>query len=85
VQVRGKKVQLTTKEFKLLELLTRYPGRVFSRMQLVERAFGFDYEGMERTVDVHIKNLRRKIENDPTNPQYIQTVFGVGYKFTEGL
>ncbi len=76
-------VHLTPREFKLLGTLARQPGRTFSRMQLLERAFGFDYDGLERTIDVHIKNLRKKIEPDPTNPTYVQTVYGVGYKFIE--
>jgi DNA-binding response OmpR family regulator len=57
------------------------PGRVFSREELLERAFGFDYQGFERTVDVHVMNLRKKIELDANRPSYIQTVYGIGYKF----
>ncbi|MBZ0306177.1 MAG: response regulator transcription factor, partial [Anaerolineae bacterium] len=76
-------VHLTPREFKLLGTLARQPGRTFSRMQLLARALGFDYDGLERTIDVHIKNLRKKIEPDPTNPTYVQTVYGVGYKFIE--
>ncbi len=79
----GVPLHLTPKEFKLLEALVREPGRAFSRLDLLERVFGLDYEGLERTVDVHIMNLRKKIEPDPTRPTYIQTVYGVGYKFAE--
>jgi len=82
-RLAGALIALTYKEFKLLEVLMRHPGRAFTRAQLVERAFGFDYEGLERTVDVHIKNLRKKVEKNPAQPFYIQTVYGVGYKFVE--
>lgn len=74
-------VVLTPKEFRLLETLMREPGRVFSRVELLEKAFGLDYDGLERTIDVHIRNLRQKIEPNPNQPQYIQTVFGIGYRF----
>ena len=76
-------LHLTPKEFKLLETLVKQPGRAFSRLELLERVFGFDYEGLERTIDVHIMNLRKKIERDPAQPIYILTVYGVGYKFAE--
>jgi DNA-binding response OmpR family regulator len=61
------------------------PGRAYSRMELLERTQGFAYDGYERTVDVHIKNLRKKIEEDPGDPRYILTVFGVGYRFNANL
>jgi DNA-binding response OmpR family regulator len=83
VQVSGQPVRLTPKEYKLLEILMRKPNRAFTRLELLEGAFGFDYEGLERTVDVHLMNLRRKIEPDPAQPVYILTVYGVGYKFGE--
>lgn len=83
VRVRGEPVHLTPTEFKLLETLAREPGRAFSRLELLDRVFGFDYEGLERTVDVHMMNLRKKIDPDPSRPTYIQTVYGVGYKFIE--
>jgi len=83
VAVRGEPVHLTPKEFKLLETLIKESGRAFTRLGLLDRVFGFDYEGLERTVDVHVMNLRRKIEPDPRRPTYIQTVYGVGYKFAE--
>jgi len=83
VRLRGAPLRLTPKEFKLLETLVREPGRAFSRLELLERVFGYDYEGFERTVDVHIMNLRKKIERDPAQPAYILTVYGVGYKFAE--
>jgi DNA-binding response OmpR family regulator len=73
-------VHLTPREFALLRVLAREPGRPFSRFDLLERAFGYDYDGLERTVDVHIGNLRRKIEPDPSRPRYVLTVQGVGYK-----
>ena len=77
-------LRLTPIEFRLLALLMKEPGRVLTRSQLVERAFGHDYEGLERTMDVHILKLRRKIEADPTRPQYIKTVYGIGYTFAAG-
>jgi len=82
-RLRGEPLRLTPKEFKLLETLIKQPGRAWSRLDLLEQVFGFDYEGLERTVDVHVMNLRRKIEHDPARPEYIQTVYGVGYKFAE--
>jgi DNA-binding response OmpR family regulator len=77
----GELLRLTPKEFKLLETLAREPGRAFSRGELVDRVFGLGYEGFERTVDVHLMNLRKKIEADPNHPRYLLTVYGVGYKF----
>jgi DNA-binding response OmpR family regulator len=82
-RLRGELLRLTPKEFKLLETLIKQPGRAWSRLDLLEQVFGFDYEGLERTVDVHVMNLRRKIEYDPAQPEYIQTIYGVGYKFAE--
>ena len=82
-RMRGEPLRLTPKEFKLLEMLVKQPGRAWSRLELLEQVFGFDYEGFERTVDVHVMNLRKKIERDPARPEYIQTVYGVGYKFAE--
>ena len=79
----GKFINLTEIEFKLLGVLIKEPGRVFSRAQLIEKAFGYDYEGFDRTIDVHILNLRRKLETDPSHPRYIKTVYGAGYKFSE--
>jgi DNA-binding response OmpR family regulator len=80
-RLKGTSVHLTPKEFTLLETMISQPGRVFSREELLERAFGFDYQGFERTVDVHVMNLRKKIEPDAERPSYIQTVYGIGYKF----
>lgn len=74
-------VELTPTEFKILELMATNKGKVFSRMQIAEQTQGYTFEGYERTVDAHIKNLRRKIETNPKAPQYIQTVYGIGYKF----
>ncbi|MCL6431954.1 MAG: response regulator transcription factor [Anaerolineae bacterium] len=83
VRVRGMPVHLTPREFRLLATLAGQPGRAFTRQQLLDEAFGFDYEGLERTVDVHIMNLRRKVEEDAARPARILTVQGVGYKFAE--
>jgi len=83
-RIDGSSVHLTPKEFTLLEIMIKQPGRVFSRLELLELAFGYDYQGFERTVDVHMMNLRKKIESDPANPRYVQTVYGVGYKFDNG-
>jgi two-component system alkaline phosphatase synthesis response regulator PhoP len=77
-------LNLTTVEFKLLGILAKEPGRVFSRASLIEEALGYDFEGFDRTIDVHILNLRRKLETDPSHPIYIKTVYGVGYKFVGG-
>jgi two-component system alkaline phosphatase synthesis response regulator PhoP len=79
----GKPLNLTTVEFKLLAALIKEPGRVFSRAQLIESALGHDFEGFDRTIDVHILNLRRKLEPDPSHPIYIKTVYGAGYKLSE--
>ena len=81
VKVGEKDVHLTPTEFRILATLVREPGRVFSRNQLVDRALGYDFEGMDRTVDVHVLNLRRKIEVDANRPRYVMTVYGMGYKF----
>ena len=81
VTVGEQEWELTPMEFGLLNTLLSNPGRAFSRMELLERTQGFAYDGYERTVDVHIKNLRKKIEADPGDPQFIITVFGVGYRF----
>lgn len=83
VLVQGQSVDLTPTEFDLLVAMARHPGRVLSRAQLLDATLGEVYEGYERTIDVHIKNLRRKIEPDPRAPRYIQTVYGVGYRFQE--
>lgn len=77
----GDILQLTPVEFKLLGVMAKEPGRVFSRGQLIEKVFGYDFDGFDRTIDVHILNLRRKLENNPAKPKYIKTVYGAGYKF----
>ena len=79
--MRGAGIDLTPTEFNLLAALMAQPGRVFTRLQLLEAAQGTAYEGYERTVDAHIKNLRAKLETDPKEPRLIETVFGVGYRF----
>ncbi|MEM8925748.1 MAG: response regulator transcription factor [Actinomycetota bacterium] len=83
VAVRGAPVEITPKEFAILAAMAAAPGRAFSRRMLLEEAFGFDYDGLERTIDVHVGNLRKKIELDPSNPEYLLTVYGVGYKMAE--
>jgi len=80
----GEYIELTPTEFSLLVTLAGQPGRSFSRLQLLEASQGVAYEGYERTIDAHIKNLRAKIEPDTKKPKYIETVFGVGYRFTRG-
>ena len=80
----GKPLNLTPIEFKLLGVLVKEPGRVFSRGQLIEQSLGYDFEGFDRTIDVHILNLRRKLESDPNHHRYIKTVYGAGYKFIMG-
>ena len=79
--INGQPVDLTPSEFELLATLMAAPGRVFSRLELLDRLQGTAYEGYERTIDVHIRNLRAKIEPDASNPQYIETVYGAGYRF----
>jgi two-component system response regulator RegX3 len=80
ISVNGEQVALPLKEFELLEFLMRNSGRVLTRMQLIDRVWGSDYVGDTKTLDVHIKRLRAKIEKDPANPELIQTVRGMGYK-----
>lgn len=77
----GQIVDVTPTEFKIIELLAGNAGKVYSRLQIVEQIQGYSFEGYERTIDAHIKNLRRKIEINSKEPQYIQTVYGIGYKF----
>lgn len=81
VHVSGEEVDLTPKEFELLRVLSAYPGKVFSRDELLERIWGYEYDGDTRTVDVHVRHLRLKIEKDPSNPEYIETLRGIGYRF----
>ena len=83
VAVDGNEVDLTASEFKLLTTLARYPGRVYTRMELVEKVLGYDFEGYERTIDSHVKNLRAKIGDNPRNPTWLHTVHGVGYRFED--
>jgi len=84
VRSQGAVIDLTPTEFNLLATLAAQPGRAFTRLQLLETTQGNAYEGYERTIDAHIKNLRAKIEKDAKAPQYIETVFGIGYRFTRG-
>ncbi|MEH6651611.1 MAG: response regulator transcription factor [Motiliproteus sp.] len=81
VLVGGQAVELTAREFDLLYYLASEPGRVYSRIQLLDQVWGYSYEGYEHTVNTHINRLRAKIETDPAHPEYVQTVWGVGYKF----
>jgi Transcriptional regulatory protein, C terminal./Response regulator receiver domain. len=83
VKKKGRVVSLTPNEYKLLTVMAQNPNKVFTRSELIEKAFGYDFEGFDRTIDAHIKNLRQKIEDDPKNPTYIKTVYGAGYKFGE--
>ena len=83
VLVNGEEIDLTASEFKLLTTLSRYPGRVYSRMELVEKVLGYDFEGYERTIDSHVKNLRAKIGDNPRAPKWLHTVHGVGYRFED--
>jgi DNA-binding response OmpR family regulator len=80
----GRPLNLSSAEFKLLAVLAKEAGRAFSRASLIEDALGYDFQGFDRTIDVHILNLRRKLEPDPNHPTYIKTVYGVGYKFVAG-
>jgi len=81
VKKKGATIKLTPTEFKVLFALASRPDKVFTRDELVENALGYQFEGYERSIDAHIKNIRQKIEDDPKNPSFILTVYGVGYKF----
>ncbi len=83
VKIGDHYVDLTPSEFEILAILMAAPGRVFSRLDLLDRLSGEAYEGYERTVDVHVRNLRTKIEPDPKNPRYVETVYGVGYRLAQ--
>jgi DNA-binding response OmpR family regulator len=85
VTLNGEPIHLTRIEFKLLVTLAQHPGQTFSRTQLLDRLHGTVFDSYDRSVDAHIKNLRRKLEGDPSNPGYILTVYGVGYKFSDQL
>ena len=85
VRVAGREVELTPNEYRLLATLARYPGRVYSRFELISHVQGYDYEGYERTIDAHVKNLRKKIEPDARHPRYVETVFGAGYRLAKHL
>ena len=82
VTLAGKSVELTPTEFDLLVFLARHPGQVFTRLQLLREVQGYTYDSFARTIDTHVKNIRRKLDEDPKNPRYILTVHGVGYRFT---
>jgi DNA-binding response OmpR family regulator len=82
VRKGGTPVSVTPREFRLLRLLAGNPGRVFTREELISRALGDDFDGSDRTIDAHVKNLRQKIETDPHAPRYIHTVHGIGYRFS---
>lgn len=83
VFLNGEEIDLTASEFKLLTTLSRYPGRAYTRMELVEKVLGYDYEGYERTIDSHVKNLRAKLGDNPRDPKWLRTVHGVGYRFED--
>lgn len=80
----GTQVDLTPSEYRLLTALARYPGRVYSRLELIEEVHGWDFDGFERTIDAHVKNLRKKIEPNPRQPRYVVTVVGSGYRLARG-
>ena len=83
VSCAGETIPLTRSEFNLLVVLAQHPGQTFSRAQLLDRLHGVAYDGYDRSVDAHVKNLRHKLERDPGKPRYVLTVYGVGYKFTD--
>ena len=83
VTISGREVTLTAREFELLAHFARHPGQVFNRAQLLDQVWGYNHEGYEHTVNSHINRLRAKIESDPSNPAYILTVWGVGYRFSD--
>lgn len=81
IRVRNEEVDFTPKEFELLKLLATHPGKVYTRDELLEKIWGYEYPGDTRTVDVHVRHLRQKIEKDPSIPEYIETLRGIGYRF----
>ncbi|MDF2941686.1 MAG: two component transcriptional regulator, winged helix family [Herbinix sp.] len=81
IRKQSEEVKLTPNEYKILATIIKYPNKVFTRDELIASAFGNEFEGFDRTIDSHIKNLRQKIESDPKNPIYVKTIHGVGYKF----
>jgi DNA-binding response OmpR family regulator len=81
IRKQSEEVKLTPNEYKILATIIKYPNKVFTREELIASAFGDDFEGFDRTIDSHIKNLRQKIETDPKTPIYVKTIHGVGYKF----
>jgi DNA-binding response OmpR family regulator len=81
IKKQSEEVKLTPNEYKILTTLIKYPNKVFTRDELIASAFGDEFEGYDRTIDSHIKNLRQKLEKDPRNPVYVKTIHGVGYKF----
>ncbi|HEX7497518.1 MAG TPA: response regulator transcription factor [Candidatus Limnocylindrales bacterium] len=83
VEVAGRIVEVTPTEFQLLLTLARQPGRIFTRSQLLDAIHGLSFESYERAIDAHVKNLRRKLEPDPSRPRFVLTVYGVGYRFAE--
>jgi len=83
VTCAGEPIRLTRSEFNLLTVLAQHPGQTFTRVQLLDRLHGVAYDGFDRSIDAHIKNLRRKLEADPVEPRYVLTVYGIGYKFTD--
>lgn len=83
VIIDGSDIETTPTEFAILRTLMENPNHAFTRGELIEKALGYSYEGMERTLDSHIKNLRKKIEDDPSKPRYIETVFGIGYRISD--
>ncbi|GEC87973.1 MULTISPECIES: response regulator transcription factor [Brevibacillus] len=85
VTKNGVVLEVTPNEYRLLTTLVRYPGRTWGREELVREVMGFDFEGYDRTIDTHIKNLRQKIEADPKHPEYIKTVYGLGYRFDDPM
>ena len=81
IRVRDEEVDFTPKEFELVKLLATHPGKVYTRDELLEKIWGYEYPGDTRTVDVHVRHLRQKIEKDPSDPEYIETIRGIGYRF----
>jgi DNA-binding response OmpR family regulator len=85
VRRAGETLELTHLQFQLLAALAEHPGQTFTRQQLISRLHGHAYEGFDRSIDAHIKNLRQRLEHDPAKPEYIQTVYGVGYKCNDRI
>ena len=82
-KINDKKIDLTPKEFEILKNLCSYPGKIYSRQEIIDTCFGIDFDGFDRTIDTHIANLRKKLRNDDNHNEYIESVYGLGYRLID--